>query len=74
MKSQVVKRSVAIDGHRTSISLEDAFWSSLKEIAESPRCDGGEDRYNHRRNTQSGQFILRDPSLRTRLVPQWTNG
>ena len=33
MKSQVVKRSVAIDGHRTSISLEEAFWSSLKAIA-----------------------------------------
>ena len=33
MKSQVIKRSVMIDGHKTSISLEDAFWSSLKEIA-----------------------------------------
>ena len=29
----VVKRSVVISGHRTSISLEDAFWKSLKEIA-----------------------------------------
>ena len=35
MKSQVVKRSVAIDGHKTSISLEDAFWSSLKAIAQA---------------------------------------
>ena len=34
MKSQVVKRSVAIDGHKTSISLEDPFWSSLKAIAQ----------------------------------------
>jgi len=34
MKSQVVKRSVAIDGHKTSISLEEAFWSSLKAIAQ----------------------------------------
>jgi predicted DNA-binding ribbon-helix-helix protein len=33
MKSQVVKRSIMIDGHKTSISLEDAFWSSLKAIA-----------------------------------------
>ncbi|MGC1917117.1 MAG: ribbon-helix-helix domain-containing protein, partial [Pseudolabrys sp.] len=30
MKSQVIKRSVKIDGHKTSICLEDAFWSSLK--------------------------------------------
>jgi predicted DNA-binding ribbon-helix-helix protein len=33
MKSTVVKRSVKIDGHTTSVSLEDAFWSALKEIA-----------------------------------------
>jgi predicted DNA-binding ribbon-helix-helix protein len=35
MKSQVIKRSVMIDGHKTSISLEDAFWSSLKAIAQA---------------------------------------
>lgn len=29
----VVKRSVVVDGHKTSVSLEDAFWTSLKEIA-----------------------------------------
>ena len=33
MKSLVVKRSVVIDGRKTSVSLEDAFWSDLKEIA-----------------------------------------
>jgi predicted DNA-binding ribbon-helix-helix protein len=27
------KRSVTIDGHRTSISLEDAFWNELATIA-----------------------------------------
>ena len=35
MKSQVIKRSVVIDGHKTSISLEDAFWSNLKAIAQT---------------------------------------
>jgi predicted DNA-binding ribbon-helix-helix protein len=29
----VVKRSVVIGGHKTSVSLEDAFWTSLKDIA-----------------------------------------
>lgn len=29
----VIKRSVVIRGHKTSISLEDAFWSGLKDIA-----------------------------------------
>jgi predicted DNA-binding ribbon-helix-helix protein len=33
MKSPVVKRSIVIAGHKTSISLEDAFWRSLKDIA-----------------------------------------
>ena len=33
MKSLVVKHSVVIAGHKTSVSLEDAFWKSLKEIA-----------------------------------------
>jgi len=33
MKSPVVKRSIVIAGHKTSVSLEDAFWKSLKDIA-----------------------------------------
>jgi len=32
-RSSIVKRSVAIGAHRTSVSLEDAFWKALKEIA-----------------------------------------
>jgi len=35
LKSRVVKRSVAVSGHKTSISLEDAFWRSFREIAQS---------------------------------------
>ena len=34
MKSPVIKRSIVIAGHKTSVSLEDAFWKSLKEIAD----------------------------------------
>jgi len=34
-KSAVVKRSVVIGGHKTSVSLEDAFWGRLKIIAAS---------------------------------------
>jgi predicted DNA-binding ribbon-helix-helix protein len=33
MKSAVVKRSVVVAGHRTSVSLEEEFWSALKVIA-----------------------------------------
>jgi predicted DNA-binding ribbon-helix-helix protein len=33
MKSPVIKRSIVIAGHKTSVSLEDEFWAGLKEIA-----------------------------------------
>lgn len=32
MQSAIVKRSIVIVGHKTSVSLEDAFWLSLKQI------------------------------------------
>jgi predicted DNA-binding ribbon-helix-helix protein len=31
--SNVKKRSIVVAGHKTSVSLEDAFWNLLKEIA-----------------------------------------
>ena len=37
MKSPVVKRSIVLAGHKTSVSLEDAFWEGLKEIAKTQR-------------------------------------
>jgi predicted DNA-binding ribbon-helix-helix protein len=37
MKSLVVKRSIVVAGHKTSVSLEDAFWSNLKKIAQGKR-------------------------------------
>src|SRR5271155_3792077 len=37
MKSPVVKRSIVIAGHKTSVSLEDAFWTGLKDIAIAQR-------------------------------------
>ena len=33
MTAKNLKRSVTIDGHRTSISLEAEFWQALAEIA-----------------------------------------
>jgi predicted DNA-binding ribbon-helix-helix protein len=33
MLSSVIKRSIVIAGHKTSVSLEDCFWNGLKEIA-----------------------------------------
>ena len=38
MKSAIVKRSIVIAGHKTSVSLEDAFWSDLKNIARAQQA------------------------------------
>ena len=43
-KSSVIKRSIVIAGHKTSVSLEDEFWNSLNEIA-------------HERNVTLGELI-----------------
>jgi predicted DNA-binding ribbon-helix-helix protein len=37
LPSVVRKRSIAIAGHRTSVSLEEPFWTALKEIASARR-------------------------------------
>ena len=33
MSGRPVKRSLTLRGHRTSVSLEDAFWQAFREIA-----------------------------------------
>jgi predicted DNA-binding ribbon-helix-helix protein len=33
MKSPVIKHSIILNGHKTSVSLEDQFWGGLREIA-----------------------------------------
>jgi predicted DNA-binding ribbon-helix-helix protein len=32
-RTRIVKHSIAIAGHRTSVSLEEAFWQALKQVA-----------------------------------------
>jgi predicted DNA-binding ribbon-helix-helix protein len=38
MKSLVTKRSIVVGGHKTSVSLEEAFWKGLKEDRVKPQC------------------------------------
>ncbi len=45
MITRVAKRSISIGGHRTSISLEAAFYAELEAIAE-------------RRNTSVGRLVV----------------
>jgi predicted DNA-binding ribbon-helix-helix protein len=76
MKSAIVKRSIVIAGHKTSLSLEDAFWESLQQIARNwgqnvHRLVATIDENRHRGNLSSAirLFVLgfyRDQAYRTR--------
>jgi len=90
MKSAVVKRSIVLSGHKTSVSLEDDFWKSLREIA----TDRGEtlsgliariDHDRHFANLSSairlyvlgfyrGQFHRQDASFEQRESPVPSTG
>jgi predicted DNA-binding ribbon-helix-helix protein len=37
MKTTVRKHSILLGGHKTSVSLEDAFWHALKKLARENR-------------------------------------
>ncbi len=37
MKTAIMKRSIVLDGHKTSVSLENEFWEGLREIADRTR-------------------------------------
>jgi predicted DNA-binding ribbon-helix-helix protein len=37
-RSPIVKRSIVIAGHKTSVSLEEPFWTCLREIAHSQQA------------------------------------
>ncbi|EIM27995.1 ribbon-helix-helix domain-containing protein [Microvirga lotononidis] len=75
----IVKRSVSIAGHRTSISLEEPFWASLREIAERDRMSVqaligriDADRGDQNLSSAIRVFVLTD--LRQRLGTPPPNG
>ena len=56
MKSTVVKRSIILAGHKTSVSLEDAFWKGLREIADRHDMSVGNLVQNIGNNRQDGNL------------------
>ena len=64
MKSSVVKRSVVIDGHKSSVSLEDSFWTELKKIAHAVGSDRQDRGY-----ARTEQSILGDPPVCSSALP-----
>lgn len=37
MKSVIIKRSIVLNGHKTSVSLENEFWEGLRQIADTQK-------------------------------------
>ena len=70
MKSPVVKRSIIIGKHKTSVSLEEAFWRGLKDIAASRRVplQGFGRQYRYR--TPTRQSLIDYSVVRARLLPK----
>lgn len=79
MKSPVVKRSIVVAGHKTSVSLEEAFWNGMKEIAAARNLtlselvgeiDGGRQQGNL--SSAIRLFVL--DYFRSRVIPVTGNG
>ncbi|MGL5167901.1 MAG: ribbon-helix-helix domain-containing protein [Afipia sp.] len=79
MKSPVVKRSIVVAGHKTSVSLEEAFWNGMKEIASARsltlselvgEIDGGRQQGNL--SSAIRLFVL--DYFRSRAIPSSANG
>jgi predicted DNA-binding ribbon-helix-helix protein len=79
MKSLVVKRSIVIDGHKTSVSVEDAFWSRLKEIAHDEHATmskmvGNIDKLRRHGNLSSAIRLFVLDRVRTLSAPRQSIG
>ena len=65
MKSTVIKRSVVVSRHKTSISLEDAFWRDLRDIARAKGSTISELIEEIEEGPPAWQSILGDTPFRT---------
>jgi hypothetical protein len=68
MKSPVVKRSIVIAGHKTSVSLEDAFWKGPQGNRRRARHDAVGHRCEYRLATAARQSVVRNQAVRTRSL------
>ena len=63
MKLLVIKRSIVVAGHRTCVSLEEAFWSGLKQLAQTDNITlskmvGDIDKHRHHQSNLSSAIRL----------------
>ena len=68
------RRSVVLNGHHTSVSLEDEFWEVLREIADAQECSVNAliaeiDRVRRGNLSSAIRLYILD-NLRSRVGPQ----
>lgn len=59
LPSPIVKRSINLDRHKTSVALEDAFWNALKEIAATQKTSVGQLVLKIDRARKNNNFVMR---------------
>jgi predicted DNA-binding ribbon-helix-helix protein len=69
MKSGIAKRSIVVDGHKASVSLEDAFWRTLKDIAQERGETLSQVVAAIRSPAPARESVVGDPAVRARLLP-----
>ncbi len=73
MKSVIIKRSIVLNGHKTSVSLENEFWEGLRQIADAQKSKVSAlvqriDRERTNRNLSSAIRIFVFNNFRERLA------
>src|SRR5262249_10165616 len=71
MKSLIFKRSIMVAGHKTSVSLEDAFWNGLKDRTGAAHEVVGVSRRN-RRSAATRQSVVGPSTFRARFLSRPT--
>ena len=74
MKSPVVKRSIVVAGHKTSVSLEEAFWNGMKEISGLRDMTLSELVGEIDSQSPAGQSVVGDSPVRAGLFPNPRHG
>lgn len=63
VKSPILKRSVVIAGHKTSVSLEEPFWRCLREIAHAQQATMSSVVADIEASRPGGESLFSDPNL-----------
>jgi predicted DNA-binding ribbon-helix-helix protein len=62
--SRIVKHSINVGGHQTSVSLEDGFWGALREIAVTQNLRMSELVSRIDKDRQKKQPFIGNPGIR----------